>query len=544
MTYSIPHQTFPSPAHASPPLDSATRHLCAAAYLDEAFQQISLREAYFQVKRVVAPSYGYRVIPVLWHCLRARRAAIIRDVVIAVLLVLSICTFGVGFLFVIVFLAQLQVSVMVIRMVRDSVQQVRSGGSLDMEAMVARGRVLLVGLIFLALMWGLFWLFSLGALASDAGGLMVIILIGIILALMITTMPVVTDLWRQRQVERFTPGKVVDNPPRSPRFDQIHQQQHGDTVVYSGYLPFVGSGEIIDTWGFAQRLVRPDNGIGPLSEFEREFEQAPFTAAEILGYVAGQLRVLAEDPNPERRLPGLTVNDRVFLAGTEVSHLSTVTGPERMADIIRHPTQPARHYLVCQVVSWDGELVTTVYVHFAVQGRTLYLEITATALPPCDDGYRIVDDVDGTGGLAYLRAVVRGVANTPRTVAAAPINLARAIADGIGSSTSAAATTAPVTQGFDYGARVSVRELGASEVTRNHIQTQDILKFKRIIERRVLASVLDFLESRGVDTTEYRQRALTVLNAGAVNMGSGSMVVGAAVGQHHEAPVPVRPGSR
>ena len=90
-----------------------------------------------------------------------------------------------------------------------------------------------------------------------------------------------------------------------------------------------------------------------------------------------------------------------------------------------------------------------------------------------------------------------------------------------------------IRRGYDYGAVVGLRELGTSVELKDHMQTQDIVKYGRIIERRVLAAILDFLEQRKVDVTEYRQRSLTILNAGAVATSGGTVVVeGDAIGQN------------
>jgi hypothetical protein len=563
----------PAPPASHLPQDSAaTRHLCVGAYLDETFQRASLREAYYQPTRVVAPSYGFRLAPVLWHCLRARQAAIVRDSLIVAILLLSFCTPGGGPLLIAGALLQIYVVVALARLVRDTVNDVREGASINIGAVIVRAVKLLVGLFVLSMMWAFFWIVvvaaSIGDALSDFGSddgsstgdlLAVTTAITMLFTLLIISAPVVTNLWRQYQIEKLVPGTRAGDPPSSMRFADIDKQQtNSNTVVYSGYRPFVGSGEVIDTWGFAQRLIRTPNGAAMLTggaelEAERELDELPFSTQEIIQHVGDQMQALvanpghAPDPNPEQHFPGLTVTDCVVLAGTEVSYLSTFTDQKSMAQMIRYPTTPARHYLACRVVSWDGELVTTVYVHFALEGRSLYLELTTTALPPCDERYRVVDHLGGTGAVAYLRALGRGIAEAPRVVALAPINLVRAIVDPLAarrfSSEGAAGRAnrrAAVTRGYDYGAQVGVRELGAAPITRNHVQTQDVYKFKRIIERRVLASVLDFLESRGIDTTEYRQRALTVLNAGAVNLGNGSMTVQSAIGQQNQPPSPLR----
>jgi hypothetical protein len=545
----IPRQPAPAgqPATAEA-VSAATRHLCVAAYQDETFQRTSLREVYHQTRRLTAPSHGFALIPVLWHCLRARNLALIRDGVIVGTLVVAACVSFLALVGVILQLLQLHFVIALGRLMRDAIRESRAGAS---GALLARALVILTGLALagLVLVGSFFFIAYLltaalgeslsglsGEPADDAAG--AVVGLGILLLVVVFGLPVADQLRRQHAIEQFVPGGQLGTPPRSARFDEIYWQQQGNTVVYSGYNPFVGAGEIINSWGFAERLVRPESGPdGPRPEREREFERIPFTASEISTRVAGDLRALVDHPEPERRIPGLTVTDRVFKAGTEVSQLWPMTEPAELATIIQNPTTPARHYLTCQVVSWRGELVTTVYVHFAVQGRSLYLEVTTAALPPCQDRYRIVDTVDGSGPVAYLRAAGRGILDTPRTVWMAPVNLLRAAYDALAAA--AARGRQSTVRGFDYGAQVSVRELAASEITRNHTQTQDIIKHLRLIERRVMATVLDFLEERGVDTTEHRQRAQTVLNAGALVIGGGTLQVGTATGQQNvAAPTP------
>ncbi|HEX8346911.1 MAG TPA: hypothetical protein VF657_19550, partial [Actinoplanes sp.] len=185
---------------------------------------------------------------------------------------------------------------------------------------------------------------------------------------------------------------------------------------------------------------------------------------------------------------------------------------------------PARHYLACQVFSWGGELITTVYVHIAVQGRSLYLESTTTALPPCRVEYRIVDTVDGNGPMAWLRAVKNGLVDTPRTIWRSPIQLTAALINLVAGSSAGSGERLRLQQGYDYGARIGIRELGSERDNRFLTQTQDVWKYKRLIERRVVASVLDFLEDRGIDTAEYRARVDSVLvNNGMIATGGSTI---------------------
>jgi hypothetical protein len=102
-------------------------------------------------------------------------------------------------------------------------------------------------------------------------------------------------------------------------------------------------------------------------------------------------------------------------------------------------------------------------------------------------------------------------------LAGALINLVAGSSTRIGSDTR-------LTRGYDYGAKVGVRELGSDPDVRFLTQWQDVAKYKKLIERRVIASVLDYLDDRRVDTTEFRSRAASVLNISGGTFARGETV--------------------
>jgi hypothetical protein len=564
-----PAVTGPRPDPVVPERTSnATRHLSAGAYIDNEFCLTALREVYYQPRRIVAPAYGFDAVTVLGHCLRARRSMVLRDAVLVCLLLLALWSSLAGAL---VFLAGLLVFHLACTTVvvgRESIVYLRESMrhnnnpatdgrgrarvSFDRyrnASLTSRGfRRLWLENVFAALVARVFGIvatyvaFACLALAAAfwlrRGDLMGGPVPPAVTAYLVGPaflVPAVLRIWDRLQVRALLPGRRVGRPVATPRLEQIERQMGGNTVVYSGHRPFVGSGEVLRRWDLAQRLVMADpsplDGASPLTSRERlrEFPTPPFKAQQISDYVREHLRRIAHDEQPERNLPNLTVSDQIFVAGTEISDLRTQTPHEQVGEIIRNPTAPQRHYLSCQVVSWRGELVTTVYVHFAVQGKALYVELYVTGLLPCDGRFRIVDEVGGTGVKAVLHDAARAMVSAPALVASAPANLLRAIVDQL--SLVPARKLGRLRRGYDYGARAGLRELGASGIVRDHMQTQDIIKYGRVIERRVLAAILDFLEEHGVDITEYRQRSMTILNAGAVATAGGTVnVQGDAVG--------------
>jgi hypothetical protein len=539
-----------APPYAEDPT-TATRHMCAGAYLDDDFRNLSLREVYHKPRRMVAPSYGFDLVPVLGHCLRARNAAVIRDAAIVVLLFGTLCFAGTALVGALAFLIYVQVLVSTVHLVRDTYLRMKTPEDAGNQNLIPRALFVLLGWVLVVASTifysGLFFgsllsSFGDGGSAGAATATGVAVFGSLALTGVFFGCQLAYALWRQGELGKLTPGRPVVPPVSSPRLDEIARQQLGNTVAYSGYRPFVGSGFRRGTWSFAQRLVRPVpgdlakllNGGEPKhaagtapNEGEREFAEAPFDAQEIIEHVRGELTRLIpkQGVEAEQQIPGLSVEDRVFLAGTEVSHLVPYTDPQVMAAVVRYPTTPARHYLTAQVFAWGGELITTVYVHIAVQGRSLYIELTTTVLQPCSDEYRIVDTVENLGAGAWLRAIRTGITGAPQTVWRSPVSLFRGLIELSRSTSAGPVATTGLTRGYDYGATVGVRELACRVAgMRNLVQQLDVGKYQKLIERRVIASVLDFLDDKHIDTTEYRNRAASILNVqGSVgSIGSGN----------------------
>ncbi len=537
-----PHRP-PAPPFPEDPT-KATRHLCAAAYLDDDFRNDALREVYYQSRRIVAPSYGFDAVPVLGHCLRARNGAIARDAAIVFTVLAAACFSWPALLIALSTMIQLQITVSTYRLVRDTFRKLRNGESIPLGTLALRAMMLAIGwtvLLFANLLFIVAVVSSIYDSSRPFGAVEEPEIMGpatalgsLMLTLLIYLFPVGFSLWRQAELARLSPGIQVSVPVNTARLNEVARQQRGNTTVYSGFWPHVGAGNLVDTWGFAQRLVRAEhpaihelNNLGQAgaqTERAREFPAAPFDAQELVDYVRGHLSALRPQRQAEEQIAGLTVEDRICLAGTEVSHLTPYTPPDTMAAVVRHPTTPARHYLACQVFSWGGELITTVYIHIAVQGRSLYLESTTTALPPCRIEYRIVDSVDGNGPMAWLRAIKNGLVDTPRTMWRSPVQLTAALINLVAASSAGSGERLRLEHGYDYGARIGIRELGSERDNHFLTQAQDVLKYKRLIERRVIASVLDFLQDRGIDTAEYRTRTDSVLvNNGMIAAGGSTI---------------------
>ena len=122
---------------------------------------------------------------------------------------------------------------------------------------------------------------------------------------------------------------------------------------------------------------------------------------------------LANDVNPELRLPGLRIYDKAFVGGFRAAKLVGVSDDASIYALLANPSDPDRHYITCEIVALNGEVVATVFVHAGIQAHALYLEFTSWAMPPTRLGFQIVDLRRGRGLPAYLGAIGRALARMP-----------------------------------------------------------------------------------------------------------------------------------
>ncbi|MEV6929751.1 hypothetical protein AB0M46_35395 [Dactylosporangium sp. NPDC051485] len=274
------------------------------------------------------------------------------------------------------------------------------------------------------------------------------------------------------------------------------------------------------------------------------------------------LEKLRADDNPEAELQGLDIADRVFVVGS--SARSVPTRPDEAIEVTRRdPTGPARHYLSCRVEAWDGEIVTNVFVHVSLQGRLLYVEFSAWVLYPTRPDFHVSESGRIQWRRTYLPGILKRLGYLPQEVRRLPSDLWSA-AVFLRRRLAGCWRLGPSSTARDPGTRFSVREDGAvsryvaqiaaipptqlvapaqreillieeadpqqerdalkslreaQRLTRqaaravNYFQVRDVIRHWRIIERRVLAALLDFLEEEGLDTDEYHSQAAQIITA-------------------------------
>ncbi|MFE2100698.1 hypothetical protein [Streptomyces sp. NPDC059468] len=536
---------------AGPPGGDATRHLCAAAFLDRTFRQAAIRELVEEQHRVPAASPGVDMAAVLAACLRARWEGAVAGGLIILVAFVGLLTDRADF-------ALALLVVLLVRAVTWSFGPFIGKGRFDRGTL---WRLLLRrGLAAL----GLCLLFSAGLLLlviaaigqglsstttgvpPDSGGVVAQgatwnpSLLGIA-AFLLAWVAIGAVLRYRRHLHLAAlhePGGTEPGPQStrlSPVFARLQERPAEAETLYSDFSPFVGAGLRLEHegWSFPIEL-RPStqqrNGSAPLVPLELPTLHRSITAA-----VA---ELSQGDLYPGDFLHHLTVRDRVFRAGRRpdapenwygaLSVADPLSGVQTLApawadllDLGSH--ERIRHFLEVRAELWQRQLVAALFLRANVQGGLLQVEGLAFLLPPVAERYRVVDDILPPrpledGGHALWRAV-RSFALDVCTAAVEPWAILR----------SAVRTAArrrwyrrmhELGRPVDHSPQVSLRELGAEPYYQQLFQELDVRRFFTSIRERAFTAVLAELRRAGYDTSEFEQ-AVQLLVAGNMNISTG-----------------------
>lgn len=520
-------------------MTNATRYLSAAAYLDASYAATVIRELVASV-RAVAPSVGIDLGPIIRHCLRARNIQLARDVVLSVLLLIGL-----------IIDTELMILVLVVCFVAGFLPAVNWGRrSFQSKAVVAVGALVLIGvpLAFLALAN------MVGALQRSFGsdldspddtfgtttqssGFSWHTWVGIVLLLAIVATQLVYTYVRSRTLcEELAPDAVPRRPRRQgrvveSRIAQVEGAQHGNLVLYSGADPFIGTGQRMRAWSIAVELRRtgdrhPDGRRRPGPDY------VTIDPVELHQAIRDRLLRLKDAGLPaNERLQALTVCDHIVGLGEHrwdsplIDRSTSVpyseASPEAVQAVIRHPQAGVRYYQrvsVCDegqpvftggrkiMDGSDQDISASAFVYAAVEGHMFYLEFVSSVMPPINPRWHLVDRLPKfTPGRFMARVIVDALVSMFSATIFAPFRTVGALI-GLTREGRDQQEQAAAAQDYLYGnigARVSVRELGATRNFRTYIQRLDAEKYAKLTERLVTDTVLDFLAEQGVDTSAY-----------------------------------------
>lgn len=238
----------------------------------------------------------------------------------------------------------------------------------------------------------------------------------------------------------------------------------------------------------------------------------PFTPDDLHRYVGDDLRK-PFDPNgdfhPENRLvvfdvAAVSAERWPDLTRTQWDSLLTLARDGTGADGASKETKEARRFLCTRIVSWDGELVASLYISFAYEHHDLRVTVRPHITNPIHPTLRAAVRLGERGGWA-----VHG-----RMAANAALDLIELL-NRIRRPFRSRRPEADRGEG-----PVSVREVYSSLAMDDMLQHDDARRYIDWMQRRVFQSVLAFLTDHNVDTGAYMKQVTYVLeNSGVINTG-------------------------
>ncbi|MCH7229470.1 hypothetical protein L0U85_01125 [Glycomyces sp. L485] len=508
----VQHHPAPQFGKASPDRtrkNDATIHLCAAAYLDREFRESVIEKVCARRDQAIAPNPGTDAVPVIRHVHRARILDIAEQSLLAAMLVAFLLTPAVDDLSLLICLGAWLLVGLKARKIGNELKISSNQRRIDTSPLLKKikSKLTVPKAAFIALALGAYlwidirtsgtpiWIW-LAALAVCTAGF---------------------EMARMYHLTRIPSEPEPGRPPRG-RLAYIGAAQRSQVITYSpGESEFVGFGNHITTHPLPLPLhAKEPNGKSPPT----------LDIADLNRHLKARIEALSDDSPATRGLPDLEVSDQLFVSGRAITRpvldIAGLPASEfdlrSIEDVLDAPASPVRHRIRCQVSCLGGEVVTTGFIHLALQGETLYIEYASYWLPMTKRDYHVFRD----GAVQRMRAMLwcGGLA-----VATAPIEVLRSPYDSVVNAWRGvlnASRGRPKLKGWrppDWGPETSVRQLGC-DLDDFTSYPREAVKYSLILEHQTLEALSDFLDERGIDTSALNDRITAIVhNQGVINYG-------------------------
>ncbi|MFI2632935.1 hypothetical protein ACH5A2_21490 [Streptomyces collinus] len=550
---------------------AATRHLCVGVYVDECFRDLVIDRVCTAPHRRVAPSYGFDIVPVMHHAWRAAalsalpRATVLAAVVGPVLTgavpaaVLIASSFG------LLLLLRLATLLRSVDRRPVPVQKSRRDGLGPLQAHRYLLKLLFprhttrkayaIRRVATAALWLALTILvialvypqqALTALRVATAVILVYLAVGAARQLILNRIVRTRALrparlsGRQRAADRQQHHMCAVY--RRPRHNDDEDDDLTVFTLFGDESPFIGAGELVYQWNppMSIQLLRRDTDEAPLHE--REHPVPPFQAHELVEYLREAVLQLNTDSH-DVRLPA-EVRDRVYVAETDVAADRSLL-PHHftrgdLRSIINTPESKQHHFLEVTTPADGAEFVATVLLHVSLQGRTLSLSTAACVLAHTPRSFQRIEEFGHHGATAVVLAAFNELTALPSDIQCSWRIFRYFYALAKATVLPRDLTTTPI-RNILVGSRVSIRQESSQAWTKVQLEKSDILGRMKTIEQRLLSAASDFLHDKGVDTSDFDDRALKIINSGIFNFGDNNSFTNNAVGDAAQVGAPANP---
>jgi hypothetical protein len=310
--------------------------------------------------------------------------------------------------------------------------------------------------------------------------------------------------------------------------EAAERERPGNLTIYGGFEPFVGAGTSFGTWSLLIDSRKGAEGESPKTFVEQDLEDAIGSAFRRLN------------------LPGMQVSERLFVHGSDVASIDGVL-PNRFMRPIQNVAEPilaqfrhvdareARVYQSVSVPVWGDQVRVSFFYRMAFRGPMLYIENHAYVLQPVSLEFRKVDDVVPAKtkrkiatfvGFALLYVLAGMLASIAECLMLLHLLQKRREAK---QQDRLQKKLIEQQARYNYGAADSLRESVASGIYDHYFEKSDRDLYVKALQKQLLDAILEFLDSRHIDTSDLRDQSTYIINSGLIVHGglqAGAVAVG------------------
>jgi hypothetical protein len=246
-----------------------------------------------------------------------------------------------------------------------------------------------------------------------------------------------------------------------------------------------------------------------------DVDPSPFSASDLLRHIADNAQAQA---HPHPLTHGIPQLDVALVLGVPEPQWIESRRPVPTSVVYERADNPQsgaakRAYIRARAVTWDGQIVVSLYVSVVLEGKYLSVIVRPHVLPPVVDDLRIVD---GLGSRHFLVHVSHATVDASRELRQLGVRLAQ-------------------WPGSDKKNRrkrkehrrkelISPREAYA-EFEPDHItQEDDMLRIIGTIRTRVFDVTEQFLKDKGIDTDDFASQVQYIVQNSVIVHGPASNV--------------------
>ena len=493
----------PWPRRPEPALDEdATRYLCTAAHLDEAYGRGLIRHLLVREDRQPPTSDGVDLATVVRHAVAARSRRLYRDG--AMLLVVAVAT-ALGGWPVPCFLAWLGVTVLAVRALRPS-ETVAGRRSRAEYADAARGErpkagaqaalfaLMVVGIILCALAlthadpFGLRATLHISAPVTGYDRLRRLVAplaaaLGCWIAVFAEELAARSTIADRLAPGHYTPGRWLS---AEPAWAQHALGVLGARLAAAQTVrpPLAASGEPFLGAGRQALRRRWLIDLGPAAS-----RSAPFDTEDLLDRAC---EALADGLGPldAGGTALVLVDDYPVAAGPALATRGDAELPVRLLPVPAAPARghaSARRFRRVRITRGPAGLTVTVFVGATAGNGLLQVELYGYVLSPVANRYRLADRLGPWGWESVADCAARAARRTPGRMLAVPAGIWRTVTDPLVRRHYGAVARKAAEHGteLDAGARFDPRAAVSASVGEDFFADEDANLYLAVVERRV-----------------------------------------------------------